>query len=1123
MKKKQLLVASILLAMRLTFVQIVLTVVFTSSIYANNVEAQSVLDSPITLTINNSPVFKVIQDIEKQTNTQFSYSANAIRGQRIISFSVVNKKLSDLFREVFAPMNIGYLIVNDKVVLYPIHQVDNLKGQNVLLVVNEPVNKIISGKITSMSGEPLSGVSVQLKGTNIGTTSDAEGKFTLNVPENGVLRFTSVGYEIMEVVINGRSTINATLKEQNSELNQVVVVGYGTQKKKDLTGTVASIEGKDLQVAPTPDVFNNLAGKLPGVIVTQSTGQPGYDEPVFSIRGKSTFGDNSALVLVDGIERPFTGDPNDIENVSILKDAASAAVYGARGANGVVLITTKRGKTGKAQVSYSGSVGIQQATVRPEMMNSYQYAKYFNEARLGSGDVPYYTDAEVEKFRLGNDPAYPNTNWLNVAVKKSAPIQQNNVTFQGGTDKVDYIVSYGNLNQQGLYDPSYFKRNNLRTTINFKITDNLSVMVNVAGSFKNSSQSASDASAWAVLLNSNPGVLPYVPDAVEKGGLRDNGTGITPIGLFYRSGYDKRYTTLLQNTAEVNYKLPWVKGLSAKGRFAYDKSLYHSKQFTTPYTFYSYDRANNIYDTRRSLPSSNLSESRGENTQSTLQLSLNYDQQFGRHNFAGLLLYEQSEGLFSDISAYREGYISSAIDQIYAGGAINKANGGSASENARQGYVGRVNYSFADRYLFQANFRYDGSYNFAPGKRWGFFPAVSAGWRVSEEPFMKGVSFLSNMKLRASYGQFGNDRISPYQYLAGYTYGAGYVLGSTYHPGITNAGEPNPNVTWETATNTDIGLDLGFFTGKLEAELTYFSKRTKDILLKRNASVPLTTGAALPDENIGIVDNRGIELLLRHTKRGAGLNYSVEGMVTYARNNVVFMDEPIGVTDRIRRTGHPFDQFYGLVALGLFQNQKEIDDWADQDGQKNASLKPGDIKYQDIDNNGKIDGFDVKQIGKSPTPELVYGLNLSASYKGVGVSANFQGATGFNRDLHLTPFQLDANALAVSGNAWRPDNPNAAYPRLSNTEPPNQSRVSSFWLVDNTYLRLRNVQVFYQLSNSLVHRIGLKGIRIFVSGNNVLTFSKRKWVDPELNPVGNFDRLSYPHLKSYNVGINVNF
>ena len=626
-----------------------------------------------------------------------------------------------------------------------------------------------------------------------------------------------------------------------------------------------------------------------------------------------------------------------------------------------------------------------------------------------------------------------------------------------------------------------------------------------------------------VCAQCKPTVPAFVPDSVEKNGLGFNGLNGNSIGLFSRSGYDRNSSTYVMSTAELTYKVPWLRGLSAKARFGYDKSFYHSKTFTTPFTYYSYDNVNKIYQANTTGSFPTLQEDRAEGTQTTVQLSLDYDRKFGRHSVSGLLLYQQMDGSSSDISAYREGFLSPAIDQIFGGSDQNKNNGGYSSESARQGYVGRVNYNFADKYLFQANFRYDGSYNFASNKRWGFFPAVAGGWRISEEPFMKEISFLSNLKLRASYGQFGNDRIAPFQYLTGYVFSQGYITGSTYNTGIVDAGLPNPNVTWETATNSDIGLDLGFLHGKLESELTYFHKRTKDILLPRSGSVPLSFGAVLPDENIGIVDNTGYEILLRYSDRAGDWDYSIEANLTHAKSNVVFMDEPVNVEDRVRKTGHPFDQFYGLISQGFFQDQKEIDGWADQDGQSNASLKPGDIKYKDINNDGIIDGFDVTRIGKSGTPEYVFGFNLSASYKGFGFITNFQGATGFNRYLLLDPFVIDQNALAVNANAWRLDNTNAAYPRLTNGLTSNNNQTSSQWLVDNTYLRLRNAEIYYNLSNKVTQKIGVNNVRFYVSGNNILTFSKRKFVDPELLSIDGGDVLYYPHLKSYNFGINVNF
>jgi TonB-linked SusC/RagA family outer membrane protein len=530
---------------------------------------------------------------------------------------------------------------------------------------------IVRGVVTSEKNEPVSGATVLLKGTKNGVTTDAQGKYEINAPADGILVFTSVGYLKQEIDVNNRTVVDVVLMEKNKELSQVIIVGYGTQKKSDLTGSVVTISGKDLQVAPTPDLFNNLAGKMPGVIATQTTGQPGFDQPTFVIRGQSTFGDNSALVLVDGIERTASGiDPNDIESVTILKDAASAAVYGARAANGVVLITTKQGKAGTTQISFSESYGKQSPTFRPQMMNSWQYATYWDEALVNSGNTAFYSAGDIAKFKAGNDPAYSNTDWWAASLHSSAPVNQSNLTLQGGTDKIKYLFSAGDLDQKGLYDLSSFRRNNLRSTVTYQVNDDLSVLVDVAGRVETTSQSPSNANGFTWILASKPTLKAFVPDSVARGGLAYNGTNGSPVGNFNNSGYNKITNTYLESTAEINYKLPWVKGLSAKARFAYDMSFSDNKTFTTPFTYYIYDNTNNIYNGIQTGAFPTLNEDRGQATQSTTQLSLNYDQKFGPHHISGLLLYEQMDGASSDISAYREGFLTPHIDQIFAGGAL---------------------------------------------------------------------------------------------------------------------------------------------------------------------------------------------------------------------------------------------------------------------------------------------------------------------------------------------------------------------------------------------------------------------------------------------------------------------
>jgi TonB-linked SusC/RagA family outer membrane protein len=983
----------------------------------------------------------------------------------------------------------------------------------------------VNGKVTSSDGESLIGATVTIKGQNkVATSTDVDGSYIITAQKGDVLVFSYIGFTAVERKV-AANTINVVMEPSFEMLAEVVAVGYGVQKKADMTGSVSTIKGEALLKAPLPTLTNGLAGKLTGVISTQQSGRPGLDDPSFYIRGVSTFGDNGALMLVDGVERAIGRlNPNDIESITVLKDAASAAVYGARAANGVILVTTKRGLEGKTKISYSGTFGFQTPTVIPEMMNAYEYAKYLNLAKVNIGNLPVYTAAEIQAYK---DGTLPSTNWWDETFKSNAGIQQHSLTVTGGGDKVKFFASLGYLDQGGLYDLSEFKNYNVRSNIDAKINNNLSVSLDLAGRQEEINRAYQGEVAFSTVIKSKPTEPAYVPDYVEKGGLNYNGIeGMSPIGQTDRSGYNISKNSFFQGTIQGVYAFPFLKGLKAKASFSYDRFFSTQKIFSTPYEYYQYDKGGDFYTKKTTSGGINLSDNFSQYQRITVQTALTYDATFNKaHNLSALLLFEESSYNSTSLGAERFNYLSAAIDQLFAGPDLDKTNRGSASETARKGYVGRVNYDYRSRYLFQFNFRYDGSYNFPNDKRWGFFPAVSAGWRLSEEPFLKDNPVFHNLKIRASYGEFGNDRVSAFQYLSGYQYALGAMIGNSFQSGITDTGISNPNITWETATNMDVGLDFSLLKGTISGEFTYFYKKTRDILLARNASVPATFGATLPSENIGKVDNYGVEIVLRYANKVGGFHYMVEGNLTYAKSKVVFMDEAVGVPDHQKRTGLPLSQYFGYKALGLFQSQEEINNWAVQDGQGNASLNVGDVKYEDYHPDGVINGDDTQLIGKSQIPEMIFGFNINLSYKNFDLTMNFQGAAGFSQFLRWDPFYQDQNALAIFKDSWSEDNTDARFPRLYSGTVANNRYGSSMWLYDPTYLRLKNLELAYTFEKEgFLRKLGIQALRVFVSGNNLLTFSKMKDFDPEA-PTINPDNSAYyyPQLKTFNLGFNIEF
>lgn len=976
----------------------------------------------------------------------------------------------------------------------------------------------ISGTITDMDNNPMPGVNVVIKGTASGTITDIEGNYRLTVEEEATtLVFSFVGFLTEEIAIGSQSVIDLELVPDIQSLSEVVVIGYGTQEKKDLTGSVSTVKGEVLSMAPAPSLSNSLAGKLTGVLAVQNSGQPGEDGADLLIRGKSSLGNNNPLVIIDGIARDNWQrmDPNTIASLTILKDAASAAVYGARASNGVILITTKRGKTGKPRFSYMASFGTQSPTVLPKMMNVGQYAEYYTQASQNSGVAIPYTPEQIQQYK---DGTLPGTDWWGEVMEDNAPVQQHNLSVSGGTDNTQYFISMGAFDQQGLHPLYDFKRYNVRSNLDTKIGENFSIGLDIAGRIQQKTE-PSNGDIYLHLMQSKPTFPAYVNINGQQE-LGFNGINVSPIGTALHSGDAKNDDIILQSTLKLKYDMPFIPGLSAGVNYSYDRTHGYYRRFREQYTFYVHDNINESYDASTSAPI-NLLQNTFYQIQKTFQASLNYTKILENHNFSALLLTEAIEYNRQNTEAYRDGFISPQFDQLFAGINGVRDNGGSAEETARLGYVGRVTYSYKDKYLFQANGRYDGSYNFAADKRWGFFPAVSAGWRISEEPFMQGLEFISNLKIRASWGQFGNDRIDPYQFISGYNISnAGYVLGTNqvFSGSIDDDRLANPDITWETATNTDIGLDLGLLNNRISLEMVYFKKRTEDILSYRSGSVPGTFGGSIPRENFGIIDNEGIEAALNLRQDFGQLNLSIGGNLTFAKNKLIFVDEPVDVLPGIRKTGRALDQEYGYVAAGLFQTEEEIENWADQ----GSNVTPGDIKYVDISGNGIIDGDDRQPIGKSRIPELVYGFNFSAEYKGFELTAYFQGASRYSVYRMLDAFGLGANALSMLTDSWSETNTDAAYPKLYTGQTPNNSRKSSFWITDGHYLKLRNIELAYNLPNfGIFQKAGIGSVRVALSGNNFLISSHDENFDPE-GFAG--DRLLYyPQMKSMNFSVNVQF
>lgn len=1010
----------------------------------------------------------------------------------------------------------------------------------------------VKGIVTDAAGETLPGVSVQLKGQKTGTITDIDGSFQLNAPSNSTLVFSYIGFATQEQKASGQN-MKIVLQEDAFLLDDVIVIGYGTQKKVSTTASVSTLKTDQLINAPTANISNTLGGRVAGLITAQTSGEPGKDGAEIYIRGIATNGNSSPLVVVDGIPRDFTRlDPNSIESFSILKDAAAVAPYGMAGANGVILVTTKKGKQGKTKVSYNGSVGFQNPTKVTSMLNAYEYATMKNAAQYevlpDVSKLPYSED-DVEGFRKtvqgasDADPdRYPNSNPMNDSRNKNTLITSHSVSLSGGNENVRYFTSLGINYQEGLWSTSNSKRYNLTSNLDINATKTTTVSLSING--WNQLTSAPAYGSGGIFAKAQE----YLPIHAVKysNGLMGNSNGESFLALA-ETGSDKHDYTKIMTQLTINQKLDFLKGLEAKVVLGYDPATDHQKRWSTPKpTYYDIDLSTDPYSykpiTDNSLPS--LSERNDRWKDYTFQGMLNYANVFGKHSIAGLLLMEARKSTNAYLSAGRSAY-EVDIPEMNMGSpnSDNWSNGGSSSEATQVGYMFRGTYNYDERYMAEVSGRYDGHYYFAPGHKYGFFPAVSLGWRMSEESFIKdNLPFVDNLKIRASWGKSGNLAGSPFQYstLMGIR-GNAYVLNGSPVMGLYERLEPNPDITWEVAKKTDIGFELSLWNGLLALEFDYFYEKRDNMLTSPGSVVPKEYGINLAQINDGKMQNKGIDLLVSSHKTFAnGLRLDVTATYTYAVNKILRQYEnQATLNDPNRsRTGRAWGTQFGLLAERLFQLEDDIDGdgyITAADGfpeQQFGRVRPGDIKYVNVNGDDVINGDDETVIGRPMLPRSIFGLNVRASWKGLDATVFIQGGAG--NDIPITqelafPFKVGGNAPKTALDYWTPENPNAAYPRLygegGNANNMN-STPSSWYMRKGDYVRLKNIEIGYSFKHTLLKKYALEELRVFVSGQNLLTFDHLDDLfDPEISFASgdNTRGWFYPQQKVISFGVNVSF
>lgn len=995
----------------------------------------------------------------------------------------------------------------------------------------------VTGKVMDQSGESLIGATVREVGDlSNGTITNFDGEYAIHVlSKNAEIEVQYVGYEISRVLVNGKQKLNVVLKTSTELLEEVVVVGYGTQKKMSVTGAITSVNQTLLKQSPTANLSNALVGKMTGLTAMQSSGEPGADASALFIRGRATFtGSISPLVLVDGVERNFNDiDVNEIESVSILKDASATAVYGVRGANGVILVTTKRGEVGAPKITLNYSYGVQSPTRLMEYADSYDYLTMYEEGLLNDGIPSQYTPETIAKYRDRSNPTYkylyPNVNWTDELLKTTTGQMQANLNVTGGGELFRYFISLGYYNQDGIYkysELSEYNRNakmnryNFRSNIDVNLRKDLKLTVNLGGYVldKDHPGSSSGTIFHAIRTRRSDEYPMLNPNGTIGEAV---GASSSPYAILTESGYSTGKRTSINATVGATWDLSnlLTKGLSVTGRISYDANNYRNIQrIKNGYQSYDFTIAETESDlskgeyTQIANGTENLGFSKGAggNFYTLLEALINYERTFGKHSIAGLLMYNQS---------------SNSKD---ANDAINSL------PFRKQGVVGRITYNYAERYYAEFNAGYNGSENFMKGKQMGFFPAVSFSYVLSEEEFLKNISFIDLLKLRVSYGLVGNDdNGSRFIYQSKWQEGLpGYAFGHTGNgiwlggAGVLATG--NENATWEKAKKFNIGIDLGLLKNKVHLVVDLFHEQRSDILCNPG-TIPSTVGvSALPTINAGIVNNKGFEVELVHRNSFKDWGYSIRGNFSYVKNEVISADEPKYSDAPWKvRAGRQIGEWYGFIADGFFQSWDEIND-PNIPKPHGYQLQPGDIRYKDVKEDGVIDEYDTGFLGKTSYPNKIAGLSLSVNYKGFDVSALFQGSfggyMGFTGSA-LWPFQSKCTVSQdVIGNYWSSfntpeQNENVYYPRLSSMNNDNNFRTSTHWLRSTDYIRFKNLEIGYTLPKSVANLLGLKDLRIYANGLNLFTWDELKVFDPE-SPNG---AINYPQMKVLNFGVNVSF
>lgn len=1074
-----------------------------SGVYAQN--------QKVKLVGNNITLREAFNQIEKQTRLSVDYDAKTINVKKVITLQPKETSLNEVMTQLLQETNCTFSISGTHII--------------VSAQVPKPQTKRISGTVADeTTNQPIVGSIIRVEGTNFAVVTDVNGKFSLDISKtNAILAVSFLGYNTEYIPISDQKILDIKLASDVKKLDEVIVVGYGRQKKVNLTGSVASISPGEIQSRPITQSSQVLAGLVSGVSVTQGSGRPGNDASSISIRGLGTFSNagNTPLVLVDGLASSIDAvAPENIKSISVLKDAASCAIYGTRAANGVILIETNRGQESKLQVSYSDYFGVQKVTTLPNFLNSAQFATYRNLANANDGKAAAYTADQIAAFASGSDQDnYPNVPHLKNLLNSGDGFQTNhNVSFMGGNLGNSFLFSLGYLKQDGLVAKDTYNKYNFLLNFDSKITKTLKLKVDLSGNSASTKEPRSSDGDVTNMLNLAVRITPNIAGKKSDGtyGYQDN---YSPEGWMDSPSFIQTKSKYFLGGAELFWEI--LKGLTLSGKAGYNYTDYTTTNFLSTL----------VYSPIKTLGPNNLTETMGNSSLLTLQSLLQYAKKISQHSFNVLVGYSQESYRTDWLTGYRDNFPNNLLYQLNAAAATNMQSSGSGNEWALRSYFGRLNYSFKDRYLFEANVRYDGTSRFPQKNRWGLFPSFSAGWRVSEESFIKdNFEWIDNLKIRASSGTLGNQNIGVYPYQSNVTSGQNYPFGGVLNAGTRVTTLANTDITWESTQINDLGVDLSVLKGKLNLVVDYFDKTTTGILYNVTASAVL--GLTPSTSNAGSVNNKGIEFLLNYQTSIGDLKINIVPNFSYTKNKVTKLGG--GKLTDINSNlfvGQSIGAIYGYVSDGLFVDASDVSTYPKQP----YLASPGTIRYKDISGpNGAPDGivnaYDQKVIG-STTPKYSYGGTIAFRYKGFDLSALVQGLGGFQKGMGIYMANAFFNAGQVQqwqiDNMWTTTNPNrwASYPKLGNTNFGGGDQLSStYWLRNSSFIRLKNLQLGYSIPKGISEKLKLSSLRIYISGQNLFTLNHfyQGW-DPEMNQTYNNASNFYPISSVYTVGINVKF